>query len=225
MKYSWLLFDADETLFDFRKSEARALKQTLEQANLPFRPEFTSQFAIFNEQVWREMERGEITRAELLVKRFHLFFEATHLNGEAHTVSPLFLQHLALSADLFEGAEEVIRTLKTQHQLAIVTNGMRQVQRSRLENSAIHDCFEKIFISDEIGADKPTRAYFDKVYKEIGQPAKETVLIIGDNLTTDIKGGLDYGFHACWYNPKGHSTDLPITYTIHHLKTLVALLG
>ena len=223
LKYSWLLFDADETLFDFPKSEARALQRTLEDSGLPFRAEFTSLFSHFNQQVWREMERSEITRAQLRVKRFHLFFEETRLNGDPQTVSPLFLQNLSLGADLLHDAEEVIRALKENHKLAIVTNGMRQVQRPRLASSSICDCFEKLFISDEIGADKPSRAYFDAVYTEIGQPPKETVLIIGDNLNTDMKGGLDYGIHTCWYNPKSEISNLPITYTIADLKALLSL--
>lgn len=221
LKYSWLLFDADETLFDFPKSEASALKRTLEEAGLFFQPEFASLFSGFNEQVWRELERGEITRPELRVKRFRLFFDETRLNGDPQMVSMLFLQHLALGTDLFDGAEEIIHKLKETHQLAIVTNGMRQVQRPRLEGSAIRDCFKKLFISDEVGADKPSREYFDAVFREIGQPPKESVLIIGDNLNTDIKGGIDYGIHTCWYNPKGKKSDLPITYKIRDLKELI----
>ena len=177
LKYNWLLFDADETLFDFATTESRALRATIEQAGLPFEPGFASMFSHFNQQVWHELERGEITRAELRVKRFRLFFDEAHLNGDADTVSLLYLQNLALGTDLIEGAEEVIRALKQNHPLAIVTNGMRQVQRPRIANSSIHDCFEKIFISEEMGADKPSPAYFDAVYAEIGQPPKETVLI------------------------------------------------
>lgn len=223
LKYNWLLFDADETLFDFATAESRALSATLEQAGLPFEPGFASIFRQFNQQVWHELERGEITRAELRVKRFRLFFDGAHLNGDADTVSLLYLQNLALGTDLIEGAEAVIRMLKQHHRLAIVTNGIKQVQRPRIANSTISDCFEKIFISEEIGADKPSRAYFDAVYNEIGQPPKETVLIIGDNLNADMQGGLDYGIDTCWYNPGGRTTSLPVTYTIAHLKELISI--
>lgn len=224
LKYSWLLFDADETLFDFPKSEANALQLTLQQVGLPFAPAYTGLFSQFNQQVWHERERGEITRAELRVKRFRLFFEETHLNGDAETVSPVFLQNLALGTDLIEGAEEVIRTLKENYHLAIVTNGMRQVQRPRLAGSSIHDCFEKVFVSGEMGVDKPSHAYFDAVYAEIGSPPKDTVLIIGDNPNTDMQGGLDFGIHTCWYNPKGKPAMLPVKYLIADLKELLLLL-
>lgn len=225
LRYSWLLFDADDTLFDFPKSEASALRLTLEASGLPFRSEFVSLFSHFNKQVWRELERGEIIRAELPVKRFRLFFEEARLDGDPQTASSLFLQNLALGTDLFDGAAEIIHTLKERYHLAIVTNGIKQVQRPRLEGSAIRNCFEKIFISDEIGANKPSREYFDAVFNEISQPLKETVLIIGDNLNADMQGGVDYGIHTCWYNPQGKASNLPITYTITDLQALVSLLA
>lgn len=224
MKYTWLLFDADDTLFDFPKAEANALKWTLEQSGLPFQPDFISLYARFNQQVWREFERGEVTSQELRVKRFRLFFDETHLNGDPQTVSPLYLQNLALGTDLLPGAEEVVRSLKDRFHLGLVTNGLKDVQRPRLERSALHDCFEKIFISEELGVAKPSRLYFDAVFHEIGQPPKKSVLLIGDSLTSDMRGGVDYGIHTCWYNPAGKTTELPVTYQISQLPELIRLL-
>ena len=224
MKYTWLLFDADDTLFDFLRAETNALKWTLEQAGLPFQPEFTGLYSRFNQQVWQEFERGKITSLELRVKRFRLFFDETRLNGDPQTVSPLYLRNLALGTDLLPGADEVVHTLKADFHLALVTNGLKDVQRPRLEGSALRDCFEKIFISEEIGAAKPARAYFDAIFAALGQPPKESVLIIGDSPTSDMKGGVDYGIDTCWYNPRAKTTDLPVTYQISHLKELISLL-
>ena len=224
MKYSWLLFDADDTLFDFPKAEANTLQWTLEQAGLPFLPEFCGLFSQFNQQVWREFERDEITHVALRVKRFRLFFDEAQLHSDPEKISPLYLRNLALGRDLLADAEEVIRALKNVYRLAIVTNGIKEVQRPRLEGSNIRDCFEKLFISDEIGAAKPSRAYFDAVFHELGQPPKETVLIIGDNLNTDMQGGINYGIQTCWYNPKGQTSSLPVTHTIADLKELISLL-
>lgn len=224
MKYTWLLFDADDTLFDFPKAEANAIKWTLEQSGLPFQPEFPGLYARFNQQVWQEFERGEVTSLELRVRRFRLFFDETRLNADPQTVSPLYLRNLALGTDLLDGAEEVVHTLKADFHLALVTNGLQDVQRPRLEDSALRGCFEKVLISEEIGAAKPSRAYFDAVFQEIGQPPKESVLIIGDSLTSDMKGGLDYGIDTCWYNPKDKTGELPVTYQITHLTELLDLL-
>jgi 2-haloacid dehalogenase len=225
MKYSWLLFDADDTLFDFPRAAANALKWTFEQSGLPFQREFPGLYSRFNQQVWEEFERGEITQQELRLKRFRLFFDETRLEADLQAVSPLYLKNLALGTDLLDGAEKVVRALKERCHLALVTNGLKDVQRPRLAGSALHDCFEKIFISEEMGAAKPSCEYFDTVFRDIGRPPKESTLIIGDSLTSDMQGGLDYGIHTCWYNPEGKTSELMLTYRISHLKELIALLG
>ncbi len=225
MKYDWLLFDADDTLFDFGKAEANALKWTLQGCGLPFRLEFIPQYARFNQQVWGEFERGLVTSIELREKRFRLFFEAAGLSGDTAAVSQLYLRNLALGTDLLEGAHELIHDLKGKFHLALVTNGLKDVQRPRLERSSLHDCFERVFISEEIGAAKPARGFFEAVFEAIGRPARESVLIIGDSLSSDIKGGLDYGIDTCWYNPHGKANELAVTYQVHSIRFVIKRLG
>lgn len=221
MKYLWLLFDADETLFNFGLAEENALKWTLEHFAIPFSREYIPLYATFNQQVWKEFERGEVSSQELRVKRFKLFFEELGISGDMPAISRLYLENLALGTDLIEGAEEVIARLKQNHRLAIVTNGIKEVQRSRLQRSVLRNSFEHLFISEEIGAAKPSKTYFDQVFTALGQPAHETVLIIGDSLSSDMKGGLDYGIDTCWFNPNGAITQLPVTYQISTLPQLL----
>lgn len=221
MKYTWLLFDADDTLFDFPRAEANALRWTLEQSNLPFRPEYFEMYSRYNQQVWQEFERGEVTSLELRVKRFRLFFAEAGLAGDPEAVSPLYLRNLALGTDLLPGAEEVIGALRGRFHLALVTNGLKDVQRPRLERSVLRDSFERVFISEEVGAAKPSRDYFEAVLRGIGGPPKESVLLIGDSLTSDMRGGLEYGIDTCWYNPSGKTTSLPVTYQVARLTELV----
>jgi 2-haloacid dehalogenase len=225
LKYTWLLFDADDTLFDFPRAEANALKWTLEQAGLPYQPTDLPFYSKFNQQVWQEFERGEVTSLELRVKRFRLFLDKTQLNADPEALSALYLRNLALGTDLLPGAEDLIRVLVGRFHLALVTNGIKEVQHSRLERSVLKNCFEHIFISEEVGAAKPSAAYFDAVFAGLGQPPKASALIIGDSLTSDIQGGLNYGLDTCWYNPKSKTTDLPVTYQIAHLEELLPLLG
>lgn len=224
MKYTWLLFDADDTLFDFPRAEANALHWTLEQCNLPFRPEFFEIYARCNLQVWKEFERGEVTSRELRVKRFRLFFNEVGMSGDPETVSPRYLQNLARGSDLLPGAEAVIRAVQGRFHLALVTNGLKEVQRPRLERSLLRDSFEQVFISEEIGAAKPSPAYFDAVFRGLGHPPKESVLLIGDSLSSDMRGGVDYGIDTCWYNPNGKITDLPVTYQVSSLPEIIELL-
>ena len=230
MKYSWLLFDADETLFDFAKAESNALKWTLEQSGVPFQPEYVNLYAKFNQQVWRELERGEITAVELRVKRFQLFFDQLSLPDkyekriwQPSAISKLYLQNLARGTDLLKDAEDVVRSCKSKYRLALVTNGLKEVQLPRLQNSTLHDCFEQVCISEEMGAAKPSPDYFDAVFSHIQNPARDKVLIIGDSLSSDIKGGFDYGIDTCWYNPTGISTDIAVTYEISQLKDLLPI--
>jgi len=223
MNYTWLLFDADETLFDFPRAEANALKWTLDELGIPSRPDYFEIYARCNLAVWKEFERGLVTSLELRTKRFHLFFDEVGIAADPETVSPLYLQNLALGTDLLPGAEETIRALKPYFRLGMVTNGLADVQRPRLLRSALADCFEGVFISEEVGAAKPARAYFDAVFSAIGNPRKSEILIIGDSLTSDMRGGIDYGIDTCWYNPDSKSTDLPITFQISKLSELPSL--
>lgn len=225
MTYTWLLFDADDTLFDFPKAEANALQSTLAQAGLPFHAEYFAIYARCNQLVWMQFEHGDVTSQELRTKRFRLFFDEIGASGDPEVVSPLYLHYLGLGADLLPGAEELIFKLKGRFHLALVTNGIADVQRPRLERSALRDCFEKIFISEEVGAAKPAKAYFDAVFHEIGNPPKSEVLIIGDSLTSDMRGGVEYGIDTCWYNPNSKTTNLPVTYEILNLDDLLPLLS
>jgi 2-haloacid dehalogenase len=224
MTYTWLLFDADDTLFDFPRAEANALRWTLEQVGLPFETPYFEIYSRHNLAVWKEFERGEVTSAELRTRRFRLFFDEVGFAADPEAVSPLYLRNLARGTDLLPGAEEVIRFLKPRFRLALVTNGLADVQNPRLARSVLADCFEKVFISEEVGAAKPSIAYFDAVFGAIGNPPKNEVLIIGDSLSSDMQGGLGYGIDTCWYNPARKTTDLPVTYQISQLLELIQIL-
>ena len=224
MIYTWLLFDADDTLFDYPKAEASALRSTFEHFGQAFRPEFSRLYIVFNQQVWGEFERSETTPQELRLKRFRLLFEEIHATLAPEDFSPLYLANLARASDLLPGAAELLQALSVRHHIALVTNGLKDVQRPRLERSTIRPFIEKIFISEEIGAAKPDPAFFEAVFREIGCPPKDQVLIIGDSLTSDMQGGVNYGIDTCWYNPNGEITELPVTYQIKSPKQLLDIM-
>ncbi len=224
MPYIWLLFDADDTLFDYPLAEGKALRSTFEHFGQVYRSEYLRIYQIFNRQVWAEFERGETSAAELRLKRFGLLFSEIDLPLDPPDFSQRYLENLAQASDLFPEAADVMKALSGRYHIALVTNGLKEVQRSRLERSAIRPYVEKIFISEEMGAAKPTASFFEAVFKEIGNPPKTEVLIIGDSLTSDIKGGIDYGIDTCWFNPGGKSTTLPVTFTIKTLGKLLEIL-
>ena len=224
MSYTWLLFDADDTLFDYPLAEGKALRSTFEHFGQVYRSEYLRIYQIFNRQVWAEFERGATTALELRLKRFRLLFDEIGISLNLQDFSQRYLENLAHTSDLFPGTAELLQTLTGRYHIALVTNGLKEVQRLRLENSAIRPFIEKIFISEEIGVAKPAAGFFEAVFQEIGLPLKNQVLIIGDSVTSDMQGGINYGIDTCWFNPAGKTTALPLTYIIRTLGQLLEIL-
>lgn len=225
--YAWLWFDADGTLFDFNRAEGIALRNAFQSVSAPFQDEYLATYRRINQQLWEALERREITQSALQVRRFELLLEALQLTCTAEQIGTAYIEHLAACAELIDGAQEVLHTLRGKSQIGIVTNGLQAVQRGRLANSTIRDYIADLVISEEVGASKPKAAFFDAAFARFGHPAKSDVLIIGDSLSADMRGGVDYGIDTCWYNPNGAArpADMPITYEIAHLSDLLDLLA
>jgi 2-haloacid dehalogenase len=224
MSYLWLLFDADDTLFDYPLAEAKALRSTFEHFGQVYRSQYLQIYQIFNRLVWEEFERGETSAAELRLNRFRLLFDEIGIPLYPQDFSQNYLENLAHASDLFPGVADVLKTLSGHYHTAMVTNGLKDVQRPRLQHSAISSFIEKVFISEEMGVAKPASGFFEAVFREIGFPPKAEVLIIGDSLTSDIQGGISYGIDTCWFNPTGKTTTLPVTYMIKTLGQLLKIL-
>jgi 2-haloacid dehalogenase len=224
MSYLWLLFDADDTLFDYPLAEAKALRSTFEHFGQVYRSQYLQIYQIFNRLVWEEFERGETSAAELRLNRFRLLFDEIGIPLYPQDFSQNYLENLAHASDLFPGVADVLKTLSGHYHTAMVTNGLKDVQRPRLQHSAISSFIEKVLISEEMGVAKPASGFFEAVFREIGFPPKAEVLIIGDSLTSDIQGGISYGIDTCWFNPTGKTTTLPVTYMIKTLGQLLKIL-
>lgn len=225
--YQWLLFDADGTLFDFEKTEVVAFQRSVEDLGYTYQSEYLPIYQEVNKALWDAFERGEVAQDVLKVKRFADFFEAVGLEGDATEFSQRYVGHLAEGHYLLDGAEELAKTLAQTHRLIIITNGLKEVQRPRFEKSSIHGYFEAIIVSGEVGAAKPGTKIFDAAFEAMGNPVKSETLIIGDSLTSDMAGGINYGIDTCWYNPDGkkRSDATDLTYEIRVLDELVRLLS
>jgi len=224
--YPWLWFDADGTLFDYNRAEANALRQTFHSLSLPFEEGYLEVYQRINSGLWQALEKQEITPAVLRFRRFELLLEAVQLAGSSEQMSSVYIEQLAICSELMDGAYDVLNSLHEQCRFAIVTNGLQAVQRSRLAHSAIRDFISEIIISEEIGVAKPNPAFFDIAASRTGYPAKTDVLIIGDSLTSDMQGGVNYGTDTCWYNPIGETRpdNLSITYELKNLHELLDLI-
>jgi len=225
-RYKWLLFDADDTLFDYGKAEAGALRLTFEQLGVRFDLAYLPVYQRINRQIWQDFEQGEISAEALRTRRFELLFEAIDVSMDPEQFSAAYLPNLATQSELTEGALEVVQALHGKYGLAIITNGLRDVQRPRLAQSAICSYVADIIISEEVGAVKPERAIFDAAFQRMGYPGKDEVLLVGDSLTSDIAGGSAYGIDTCWFNPEGKARrdGLVITYEIRRLAELLEIL-
>jgi 2-haloacid dehalogenase len=227
MRYEWILFDADGTLFDYDRAKASALARTFEQSGLPLQPGTAEAYRRINAEIWRQFEQGQIDQQRLRARRFELLFEELGVDYDAEAFSARYLENLAHGTDLLDGAEGVLQALDGRVGLALITNGLHEVQRPRLARSAIGHYFSEIIISEEVGAAKPDRRIFDVALERMGFPPRDKVLIVGDSLSSDIQGGSDYGLDTCWYNPGGNPRPdgLRIRYEIAGLEQLLDLVG
>ena len=223
--YPWLWFDADGTLFDYNRAEAAALKNTFRLLTLPFEDSYLDVYREINHGLWQALERQEITQAVLRYRRFELLMEALQMSGSPEQMSSAYVEQLSICSELMDGAYEVLQTLSEKSEIAIVTNGLQTVQRGRLENSTIKGFIRELIISEEVDAAKPGAPFFDAAFERCGHPQRGEVLIIGDSLTSDIRGGVDYGIDTCWYNPADENEPeaLQITYEIKHLSDLLEI--
>lgn len=227
MPYKWLLFDADGTLFDYRTAEDSALKQNFAVHGLAFQPAHQQKYQTINHAFWQRFERKEVTPAELRVGRFRQLFAETGIDYDADAFADTYLQQLAQQAQLLDGAAALMADLNGRYHLALITNGLADVQYPRLRRSGLEDYFQATIVSDEVGVAKPNAAIFDEAFVRMGHPAKSEVLIIGDSLSSDMRGGVDYGIDTCWFNENGRfaKNGLPIRYEIHRLTDLRAILS
>lgn len=225
--YPWLWFDADNTLFDYNKAETMALLKSFESLGLTFDESYMPAYQSINQKLWQALERQEIKQDVLRIRRFELLLEAIQLTGpqDAEQLAITYIEQLGLCAELIDGAYDVLKTLHQTSKIAIVTNGLQAVQRSRLELSTIKHFISEIIISEEVGSAKPHAPFFDSAFARTGNPPKSDVLIIGDSLSSDMQGGAEYGIDTCWFNPNKIEKidDLPITYEITDLRELLEL--
>ncbi len=227
MSYKWLLFDADDTLFDYDLAEAYSLEQTFAQFDLQYRSNYLINYRRINSMIWQDLEAGRITQGELRSERFRLLFNEIRVDCDPAKFSDQYLLTLGTGYFLVPGAEQLIKKLHGRYGLAILTNGLQEVQRARLNGSKLKAYFDHLIISEEIGAAKPDPRFFKTAFEVIGNPSKSEVLMIGDRLESDIKGGTDFGIDTCWFNYRNKNNNLPInpTYIIRQLEELLVLLN
>ncbi len=224
-RYTTILFDADNTLLDFNRSEREALCDALSLMGVTPCEEMVETYSRINQSFWKKLERGEITKSALREARFAAFCEAYGLAVDTAALARAYTDLLATKSYLLPGAREVCTALAPHARLCIITNGLKSVQEGRFDISPLKPLFSRVFISEEMGCEKPGRAYFDAVAAALEDFDPQKTLVVGDSLSSDIQGGINAGLDTCWFNPQGAVApdSMPITYTVSRLEDVVAL--
>ena len=221
-RYQYLLFDADNTLFDFEAANHNAFAKTCEYCGLTYSDELYEFYESINRPLWHQLDRGEVTKEFLVVERFRRFLAQLGIDRDPTECNRIQLTNLGLSTALLPHALEVVQKLSQTHKLYIVTNAVASVQRARLSASEIAPYITAAFISEEAGAAKPSPAYFDYVMARIDGITQDNCLVIGDSLSSDIQGANNAGLDSCWYNLKGEARPAApqVDYEIRDLREL-----
>jgi 2-haloacid dehalogenase len=220
----YILFDVDDTLLDFHASEAVCLPMAFKTVGVDVNEEITLRYKQINRSLWDMYERREIVKEDILPLRFNMLFKEMGIEADGQLCQDVYERELGKSAIYIDGCIELLEKLYGKYKMYLVTNGTNAVQEPRLKKSGISKYFDGIFISELFGCEKPSKEFFDKVFDKIGNVDKNEVIIIGDSLTSDIKGGVNYGLHTCHFNPKGTTGSIKAEYEIKSLYELPELL-
>ena len=220
-----VLFDLDDTLFDFHKAEKIALTKTLVHFGIDPTEETLALYSAINAAHWKRLELGEISREEVKVGRYRELFKTIGVECDPVKATAYYESMLAIGHYFMPGAPELLEELYGKYRLYIVSNGTAKVQEGRIGSSGITKYMDGIFISQILGANKPDKQFFDICFSEIPDFSLSETVIIGDSLSSDIKGGINAGITTVWFNPKGieNDNDIKPDYTIKELSEVPGL--
>lgn len=226
MIYDTLLFDVDNTLLDFDANEAEAFQAMLRHMGEPYTEELYRTYKTMNEEMWRAIERGEMTAKEVVNTRFSALMRLQGREVDGVLWEQTYRRYLNQGIQEIPGVHRVLNELQSRYRMYVITNGLEDTQTSRMKRSGLEQYFITLFISAQVGAEKPSKAFFDYVKGHIEDFDKSKTLVIGDSLTSDIKGGNMAGIDTCWFCKEGAECPLDIhpTYRIHRLEDLESLL-
>lgn len=223
--FKYLLIDLDDTILDFHKAENVALKKTLQAFGIEPTDVVCARYSAINKMYWERLERKEITRAQVQTGRFETLFAKLGVVVDAKECCRTYMDNLSIGHYFLPGAVEALEALSKKYILYMASNGNSRVQAGRLKSANINHYFAGIFISEDMGADKPSKAYFEKCFARMGDFNPAETMMVGDSLTSDIRGGKNAGIATCWVNPNHKSSgDLHPDYEIESLAQLPALL-
>ncbi|MGL5753929.1 MAG: YjjG family noncanonical pyrimidine nucleotidase [Paraclostridium sp.] len=226
-QYKYLIFDLDDTLLDFQDNERKSLEVIFEKYNIPFDEKTINEYKTINRRFWSQIEQGSIKKEEALTKRFEEFFALYGHNVQGEVVESEYQNCLNKGHKTIPKAMEILMDLKIKgYKIFAGTNGIGQTQKQRLKDSRLVDLFDDVFISEEMGVEKPNSKFFEIIFDKYDFMNKEETLMIGDSLASDIKGANNFGIDCIWFNPLNNDCgDVKPTYEVHSLCEIVSMLS
>lgn len=223
----FLFLDLDDTILDFHKAERIALSKTLRSFGLEPTDSVLARYSQINLEHWQRLERKELTRQQVVVGRFEVFFREQGVSANPEQVALCYENNLSIGHYFLPGAEEAVISLSKKYKLYMASNGTAKVQAGRLASADISKYFQKIFVSQEIGVNKPDKLYFERCGQQIPGYDPSKAMMVGDSLTSDIQGGINAGMKTVWVNPnhKPHPEHIVPDYEIEALSQLEQLLN
>lgn len=195
-----VLIDVDDTLLDFQKCSYVSLIEAFKACGIEYKDDYHNVFIEINNELWRQLERKEITEEELFKRRFQLIFTALNIQADSDLAETTFRKQLDLSHETVAGAKELLDYLVEKYDLYIVSNSQYERQVNRLKSAHLLHYFQDIYTSGRMNAVKPEYDFFEACFKQMGYPNKDEVVLIGDSLTADIQGAFQYGIQAIWFH-------------------------
>lgn len=220
-----ILIDADDTVLDFAKAQHGSFFAACNKLGFSCTDEQYEDYDEINKKYWRMLERGEISKSRLIIARFEEFFAKYGIKADAEEMEDAYREFLGVQYHFVDGAEEGLKYLKSKYKIYVITNGIKDTQENRIEKSGFINYVDGVFISEAIGVEKPSKEFFDYVFDH-SDAKRETSVVIGDSLTSDIKGGINADVRTIWFNGKRKSNDGKIIpdYVVYDWKGLKELL-
>lgn len=221
-----ILIDLDNTLIDFNECARHSIINAFRELGFTYTDKVFETFITENVKIWKRLEKGEITKPQLRADRWNIILQKLGIDFDGTVLEEMFENGVAKGAYAVDGAYELLDYLKDKYKLYIVSNGFRFVQESRLKIGNFEKYFDDIFVSEDVGIPKPAKEFFDYCFEKLGNPDKNDIILIGDSLTADVIGGINYGIDTVWFNKNKETLpdNINPTYTVNTLKEIQKLL-